>query len=236
MTQLHYIPSWFFGFNIAFEMIFMLATAIVALYSYRIYKVSCQREIKLFGISFGLLSISYFLSSIITLFFVSALEGNVLAITINRILSAENIAVAAYVILFVLGNITLLYTTLKVERLRIYGLLIALAFVAINFSFNKVFMIYFIISLSLFFVSYHYYTEFMKRTTKNVFLTFWGIFFLFVSNTIFLVQPASSQVYVTSRVSELIGYFFIIASLIRVIKHGKEKEQTGDNKRHSQSH
>ncbi|MBS3089245.1 hypothetical protein J4402_05765 [Candidatus Pacearchaeota archaeon] len=224
MTQLHYIPSWFFGFNIAFEMIFMLAAALVALYSYRIYKISSQKEIKLFGISFALLSASYFVSSIISLFFISALEGNLLAIAIHRILNAQNIAVASYILFLILGHITLLYTTLRVERKRIYGLLIAMAFIAINFSFNKVFMIYFISSLCLLFVNYHYYMEFIKRKNKTVFLTFWGMFFLFVSNVIFLVQESSATIYVISHVTELIGYCFIASSLLRVIKHGKKKK------------
>ena len=211
MAELHFIPAWFLGFNIAFEMVFMLAAALVALYSYRIYKISSQKEIKLFGISFGLLSASYFVSSIISLFFVSALEGNILAI-------------ASYVVLLVLGYITLLYTTLKVGRKRVYGLLIALAFTAINFSFNKVFMIYFVSSLSLLFVNYHYYMEFIKRKNTNVFLTFWGMFFLFISNVIFLVQASSSATYVISHIAELIGYCFIVASLLRVIKNGKKKK------------
>lgn len=224
MVHLHYIPTWFFGFNIAFEMVFMLAAALVALYSYRIYKISYQKEIKLFGISFALLSASYFVSSIISLFFVSALEGNVLAIAIHRILNVQNIAVALYVFLLVLGYITLLYTTLKVERRRIYGLLVAMAFIAINFSFDKVFMIYFVSSLCLLFVNYHYYTEFIKKQNKTVFLTFWGMFFLFISNVIFLIQESSAAIYVISHTTELIGYCFLVASLIRVIKHGKKEK------------
>ena len=224
MAELHFIPSWFLGFNIAFEMVFMLVAALVALYSYRIYKISSQKEIKLFGISFGLLSASYFVSSIISLFFVSALEGNILAIAIHRVLNTQNIAIASYVVLLVLGYITLLYTTLKVGRKRVYGLLIALAFTAINFSFNKVFMIYFVSSLSLLFVNYHYYMEFIKRKNTNVFLTFWGMFFLFISNVIFLVQASSSATYVISHIAELIGYCFIVASLLRVIKNGKKKK------------
>ncbi len=226
MAHLHYIPNWFFGFNIAFEMVFMLAAALIALYSYKIYKISCQREIKLFGISFAFLAASYFISSIISLFFASALEGNVLCITIKRILDTQNIAVAIYIGLLILGYITLLYTTLKIERPRIYGLLILLAAAAINFSFNKVFMIYFISSLALLFINYHYYMEFMKRKNTNVFLVFWGMFFLFVSNVIFLIQTAQTSTYVISHITELIGYCFIVASLIRVIKNGKEKKQT----------
>jgi len=224
MAYLHYIPEWFFGFNIAFEMIFMLSAALVALYSYKIYKISCEREIRLFGISFGFLSASYFMSSIISLFFISTMEKDFFVISISRILNVSNVIVALSICSMVIGYITLLYTTLKIKRKRIYGLLILMAFTAINFSFNKVFMIYFITSLSLLFINYHYYMEFMKRKNTNVFLVFWGMFFLFVSNVIFLVQTAQISTYVISHITELIGYGFVTASLIRTIQNGKKKK------------
>jgi len=233
MAHLHSIPIWFLGFNIAFETIFMLAAALVALYSYKIYKLSLQRETKLFAISFAFLSASYFISSIISLFFVSIFEGNTFAITLNRIYDLRNFSVALYISFFILGYVTLLYTTLKIKRLRIYAILIILTFAAINFSFNKSFMIFFISSLFLLFINYHYYMEFMKRRNTNVLLVFWGMFFLLLSNLLFLLKTTIISTYVFSHISNLLGYVFIMSSLVRVMQNGKKKKQIGDNKGHT---
>ena len=223
MVQLYSIPTWFDGFNVAFEVLFLLATSIVAFYSFKIYKISSKKEVKLFGLAFASLSISYLIIAIVNIYFISA-ESGIMMLTIERMMDIKNIAVSSYIFFSIMGFVTLLYTTLKIERLRIYGLLVLLTFTAINFSFNKIFMIYFITSLFLLFINYHYFREYLDKKRVNILLVFLGMIFLFLSNVIFLVETAYISTYVVSHILELIGYTFIIASLIKIIKNGKKKK------------
>ena len=232
MAQLHSIPNWFAGFNIFFEILFLIATALVAFYAFKIYKLSRHNETKLFGISFASLSISYLVLAVVNIFFLSASENNTFALTIRRIIDVKNTAIGLYIVFFIIGFVTLLYTTLKTNRLRIYGILLILTFTAINFSFDKVFMIYFISSLFLLFINYHYFVEYRKKKNTNIFLVLIGMFFLFLSNVIFLPQIIYIPTYVISHSLELIGYSFIVASLVKVIQNGKKKKQIRGNKRH----
>ena len=55
----------------------------------------------------------------------------------------------------------------------------------------------------------------------------------FISNIVFLPETQVISTYVVSHISELVGYGFIVASLIKVMQDGKKKKQTGDNKRHT---
>ena len=233
MAQLHSIPTWFAGFNVMFEILFMFATALVAFYAYKIYRISRQREPKLFGISFASLSISYLVLAIVNIFFITVSENNTFGLVIKRIMDVRNVAIALYIVFFIIGFVTLLYTTLRIERARLYGLLILLTFTAINFSLNKVFMIYFVSSLFLLFINYHYYMEYRKKQNTNILLVLIGMLFLFISNIVFLPETQVISTYVVSHISELVGYGFIVASLIKVMQDGKKKKQTGDNKRHT---
>ena len=65
MANLFLIPKWFFGYGVAFELIFAIITLAVALYSFKVYKLSNQNQPKLFGIAFLFFSISYFIQSIL---------------------------------------------------------------------------------------------------------------------------------------------------------------------------
>jgi hypothetical protein len=233
MAHLYSVPDWFLEINLAFHLVFIIVSALVALYAYRIYKLSGQRELKLFSLSFAFLSLSHLVEVFISIFFLSVSGTDVHPLIIQRIPDVQNISVAFYILFFILGLVTLLYTTLKIKRLRVYTLLIVLTFAAINYSFNKPIMIYLISSLFLLFVNYHYLMEYREKRNCNLFLVFVGITALFLSNLLLLLEPNSILTYVSSNTIELIGYIFIAFSLLKVIKDGKKKKPVRDNKRHS---
>src|SRR3989338_6247396 len=100
MAQLYSIPHWFAGFNVIFEILFIIATAMVAFYAFKIYRISSKGEIKLFGISFASLSISYLILVIVNSFFLTS-ENNTIMLTIERIADIRNIAIALYIVFFI---------------------------------------------------------------------------------------------------------------------------------------
>lgn len=226
MESLHIIPSWFFGYNIFLEVVFAIFTGVVAFYAFKIYRLSYQRESKLFGASFTFLSVSYIIMALINILFLTVSQGNSLALNIERIIDLKNVLVGLFVFSFLLGFVTLFYTTLKIESGRVYSILAILFIISINYSYDKSLTIYFLSSVFLLFINYHYFREYFIKKHKSALLTFLGMTFLLASNLSLILEANYflPSMYVLSNILELIGYGLIILSLLHVLKNGKKKK------------
>jgi len=226
MEVIHIIPSWFLGLNIALEILFAIVTGVIAYYAFKIYRISDQRELKLFGASFTFLSVSYIFLTLINLLFLSVTQGNIHSLNVDRIIDLKDVFVGLFVFSFLLGFVTLFYTTLKIESGRVYTLLAILFIVAINYTADKSFMIYFLASIFLLFINYHYFREYYLKKNKNTLLTFIGMTFLLASNISLIVEANYfiPTMYVVSNALEFVGYGFIIASFVNALKNGKKKK------------
>ena len=63
-------PAWFETYGIIFEIIFILITGLIALRSYRAYKLIKKKELLTFTLSFGLFCLAFFTQFIINLLIV----------------------------------------------------------------------------------------------------------------------------------------------------------------------
>lgn len=223
---LHIIPSWFLGLNTCFELLFFILTLVIALYAFKIYRISDQRESRNFASAFLFLSVSYIVLVIINYLFLSIISGNLMSLEIDDLLGLKNIAIFAYMAFFILGFVTLFYTTLKIRNIRIYSVLLLLSAILITLSSDKSLAIYLLSSIFLILVGYHYFREYFRLKNKNTLFVAIGILFIFISNILmgFVGSYILPDLYVSSRIFETIGYAFIITSLIKVLKNGKKKK------------
>ncbi|MEA3430735.1 MAG: hypothetical protein U9R08_05660, partial [Nanoarchaeota archaeon] len=67
MLELVYSPQWFYGIDILFESINVIAALLIAFFSYKIYKYTKDRHCLYFGLSFLAICIA-FISKILTNF------------------------------------------------------------------------------------------------------------------------------------------------------------------------
>ena len=148
VESLYFVPQWFYTIDIVLGILFTIFTGIVALYAFRIYRFTGEREFKLFGISFTCLAISYivriWLNTFLTTFIASQ---KILRISDVNLFSKS--VIFAYVILFISSYVTLAYTTLKVKGNRTYLLMLIPSIIAFTFSWNKSLTVYLITSLFL---------------------------------------------------------------------------------------
>ena len=77
MTFFYLVPSWFFGYGIALEIIFGIVTALVALLSMKVYNLCEQRECKLMGLAFSSIAISYFILPLVNLFAITQIKSGI---------------------------------------------------------------------------------------------------------------------------------------------------------------
>ena len=227
MAVLYILPQWFFKLNIIFEIIFFLCTAIIAIYSFKIYKLSEQKQIRNFAFAFSFLSLSYFILSLLNSSFLYIMTGELRVLDFYKFIDIKNIGVSLYIGFFILGFISLLYATLKLKSIRIYIALLVITALAIRFSCFKSLTIYLITSLFLILITFHYFREYIRFKNENTLLVGIAMLFLLISNVLmsFVGNYIQPNLYVISRLIELLAYALIITSLYKIVKNGKKKKQ-----------
>lgn len=227
MASIYLVPQWFIGFNVLFEILFAFMAGFLAVYSRRIYKICKERESLMFSISFLSLSIAYFLMAFINIVFISLMDDKIGALTIHRVMDLKALVVGVYLLLFVIGYVTLFYTTLKTKSLRVWFALVVTSLLAIWLTSRPSLMVYSLSSLYLLLVAGYYGKQYKKTNNKNTLWIFIGFVSLILSNAslMMVINYSMPNAYVVSHILEAIGYAFIMVSLINILKHGKKKEQ-----------
>src|SRR3989344_190786 len=111
MNYSYLIPNWFFGFDIAMEILFAVITFITAVMAFKINSVTKERKIKLFGIAFLLISLSYIVLGGLNFWFVNLASEGFRMVDINEVQLIGVISLYLFMILFVGGLVTIAYIT-----------------------------------------------------------------------------------------------------------------------------
>lgn len=231
MEALHLIPTWFLGLDLTFEILFCLFTALIAAYSFKIYKISEQKESKNFALAFTFLSLSYLVLIFLNSWFLSIITGNVRILDIDDFIGMKNLLVLSYTTFLILGFVTLFCTTLKAKSPSIFIALVSISLFSIFSTCNKSLIMFAIPSLLLLFITFFYFKEYRETKNNNTLLFGIAMLLLLASNIYmtFVGDYSSSNCYVISRFLEMAAYIIIILDLFSIIKNGKKKKQIRGN-------
>jgi hypothetical protein len=218
------VPKWFFGYDIAMEIIFTLVTFAVAYYSLKVYSIYHEKSSKAFGIGFGFISASYFIWALINLFLLSEVNESMDAININEIVSLSLMGLYSYMFFYIIGISILAYLTLKVKNLKVYSLILILSLAGILLSCNKIVAFHLISAILLSYVVYFYFKECLIKHNKRAFLVLFAFIFMTLTsiNLIFIVTNYYS--YISGHILNLIAYGLILANLL-IIKKNEQKKK-----------
>ncbi|MEK6983330.1 MAG: hypothetical protein AABX33_02055 [Nanoarchaeota archaeon] len=212
------VPHWFAGYNAILEMMFFVVTLLVGAYALRIYQLSGQRQSKLFGISFLMISAAYFIQSILN--FVasySMAEGcNMRSMTITHSLS--NIGIYAHMILFMTGLVTLAYMTLKIKDVKAYALFLAAILAVLLLSSNKLYFFYALLSILLIYISFYYLRNYIKSKKMSALIVFAAFLFLLFGKIHFIFSIDHGAFYIGGHLLEFVAYALILINLISVVR------------------
>ncbi len=218
MMREYLIPGWFFGYDILFALALLIITLAVSLYSFKIYRLSNQKESKFFGIAFLLLSISHFVELIFSFAILSDLTNAFTVLEIQELITFNFMSVLIHAIFSIFGLATLAYMLLKIKDKKIYfGLLIASLLTLILFG-DRIYLLYIFSSLFLAFIALYYAVDyFKKRERKTLFITL-AFLFLLISNIFLIFSGSNPNYYVVGNSLEFIAYSFVLINLIKVLK------------------
>ena len=222
-TQFYLIPSWFFGFGFALEVLFGIITLSVALYSFKVYRLCMQRECKLFGWSFLALAFSYFSWAFVSWYVPARLSAREGVISLTGFTTLVTLGVYAHVLLFLLGLVTLTYLTLGIKSQRTYTLLVSVVLIVLIFSSHKIIAFYFVSSLLLFYILIYYGLQYWHG--RHNFLVVIAFVFLFFGTLDFTLSAINDIHYVVGHMLYLVGYLFILANFILMARPLRKRKR-----------
>ena len=121
-------------------------------------------------------------------------------------------------LLFIVGLVTLNYTTLKEKNKSIYIIILLTSLVGIVTSFNKGFTFQILSSILLAFLLIHFAYQVKRNKNIKSILVFAAFLALVVSHIIFIFSTTQYVYYVAGHIFELIAYILILVRLSIIIK------------------
>ncbi len=222
-TLLYYSPTWFLGYDIVLELIFAIITLTVAAYAFKIYRLSEQRELKLFGLSFLLISFSYSFWALLNGFAISELTEATSILDLAHATIYSVIGVYFHILFYLGGMITLTYMSLKVKSTKVLVLIISLILLFMLNVEEKYLLLYLVSAVLLIFVTYGYIEDARAHQNKKTWPLILAFILLFLGRFDFIFSSRDYRFYVIGHFLELAAYLIILTGLILVIKHKPKK-------------
>lgn len=212
------VPHWFAGYNAVLEILFFAISFLVGTYALKIYRLSGQRQLKLFGISFLLISASYFIQSVLNFLSRYSMAGGCNMQSMSSMHTLNIAGIYAHMLLFIIGLVTLAYMTLKIKDLTPYFLFAAIAIGALFLSSSKLYFFYVISSILLVYISFFYLRNYLQSKKASALVVFIGFLFLLFAKMHFIFSVDHGAFYVAGHLLEFIAYALILTNFINVIR------------------
>jgi len=225
MQTIYFAPKWFFGYDIGLEFLFAIISLVVAMFAFRVYRMTTQKQTKLFGMAFLLISISYFLQSLFNYLIVAKLSENICRmVKIQDAAVFDAIGMNIQIIFMTAGLALLTYMTLKTEKPRVYWLLLSISLLSIFSSKHVLYMFYLISTILLIFLCWHFFDNYLKKKHRTTLLIAIAFLFLLFRDIQFVFSIDYEIFYVLGRIAELCAYLLIMWNFYLVRKKWAERE------------
>jgi hypothetical protein len=211
-------PSWFYGYDIAFEVVFAIISLIIAVFAFRIFKASEQQFAKYLGVAFLFISASYFLQSLFNFLAISKINQNICGMIKFSSVAFDAIGLYLHMMFFLLGIILVLYMALKFKGKLSLFLLIGVTLASMIFSSNPSLTYYLLSSIYLSIITWHHVTNFLKYRQTKTLLVALAFLFLFFGSFHYFFSINHQLFYVIGHFLELIAYILILANFYLVLK------------------
>ncbi len=212
------VPHWFSGYNVLLEVLFAVITLLVGMYALRIYQFSGQRQIRLFGISFLLISAAYFVQSVLNFASSYSMLEGCSRQAMNSVHAFSTAGIYAHMLFFVTGIVTLAYMTLRINDVKAYMLFLVTVIGSLLLSSNRLYFFYVLSSILLIYISFYYFRRYLQNRNKNSLIVFVAFLFLLFGKIHFIFSLNHGAFYVAGHLLEFIAYSLILANLLILIR------------------
>ena len=206
------------------EIIITLVSFGISFFSWKVYRITNEREIKFFSLGFLSISVSYLFWSALNMIMLTKLGGDLIIMRVSRINYLGAGLLVSYFALLLLGFVTLNYATFKTRSFRNYILLVGLSLLTVLLSSNKATAFYVTSIFLVLVMASHYYLEYFSKRSVRRLLTFISFLLMFVGRAELYLGADSYVHYMIGHSVELLGYAILLVNLLVVLKNGKEKK------------
>lgn len=225
MVTFNFSPEWFYGIDSVFEIVSLLITILIAVYAYKLYRFSGNRNYKFFSLAFLLISLSFVFKIITNIIVYSqALEKIDLGtVTIIRstITQYEFVYILGFLgfrmltLLGLIGIYMVSYKNTSTNDMIIYGLLFFILCVFSHYAFIVFHMMALIL---LIFIVLFYYKNYLKKRSSLALMTLISFFMLMVSQILFTMTYIDKIYYAIAEVIQLIGFLVLMLLYMWVVR------------------
>lgn len=227
-----YSPPWFYGKDIAIDIISAIVVLLIAVFSFRNFLLDKENKRHLFlSAAFFLLGLSFIvkiLTSILTHteglitrhFWVSVLGRDI--IQSYTFLSALGFLLFAILTLF---GFYILYALSSKDELSMNYIIIAY-FIIISTYFTRFthFVLYITAFIFLFALTRRYFISYKENKYKNTFYLCISFGIITLSQFIFIFTSSDAALYALAELIQLVGYLFLLYTFVMVLRNAKKKK------------
>lgn len=217
------IPNWFTSSGILMELVFALVTIMISVYSYKVYKITKQRNTFLFGGAFFSIALAYFLQATLNFLITTKVNSKdlfslVMPVTHCPSFQLSVLAVFSHMFFMIIGLSLLSYVTLKERNHQTFVLLVLLSLTAIALSHYLLLSFFIISSIFLLFITLQHYKRHVKKGKRSTLILFMGFGLIFLGMLQLAISTYLGLFYLLGHISMFIGYFLLLINFWRVLK------------------
>ena len=211
-------PQEFVGYDILLEYLFSIITIVVALFASKVYKITGNRQIRLFSTGFLFIFLGYITQALFSSLILLRGGSVVCEREIYETLLFNTLGFYSHVIFSTIGLLILVYMTFKKSKPRVLWFILTMAMIGTFYSQNIFHNFYTITTLSFLFLAWHFVENYMKKKNSKTLLVASAFVLLTISSSLFLLAINQPNVYVIGKLFELTAYVLIITNFYLITK------------------
>lgn len=216
-------PQGFIGIDSIFEAISIIVSFLVAIFAYKVYKMTSQKKYLNFSIAFLLISLalSFKIISNFVYFYKTVEQSFYGLFTITYRYNFDFVNIIAsflYRFLMLIAFTMLLVSVLRVKDKRLVFLLMVFSFLLVILSFNSYFIFHLLLVLILGFISYHSFDNYRTKKSRGSMLVMTAFMVLLISQFVFVFQYFTDELYGIGESLLLIGFLLILTEYILILR------------------
>jgi hypothetical protein len=229
MIELAYTPVWFHGKDMAIDVMSALVVSLLALFTFRYYRLSRSRSYVFLSAGFALIALAFF-AKVLTNFTLYYTETETtrfgdLLLTYTQVQSSNLLLVAGFFLykLFALLGVYLLYYVYQQRQSATTELLIAYLIVVSALFSAFAYPLFHLTALLLLFLVVKTYLSRYRVSGNRLTLMLAASFSVIASSQLlFLLVAVGWWFYVFAEVVQLLGYLLLLVTFSGVLIRGKK--------------
>jgi hypothetical protein len=235
MLHIVYSPQWFYGKDIAIDLVSIFVLLLVAYFSINYYKIKKNKNYLYLASSFGTIAIAFIFKILMNFkIYYHAIETKkigFLTLTYRTVESSDTLFFLGFLLFQILTllGLYMLYSLYHKQSKSNHLLIIALIIGLTYFSYSTYYIFHMASFMILTLILIQYLNNYIdKRYSSTIMMTI-SLGAITFSQVLFMLIGLNTTLYVAAEITQLFGYTGILATLIMVLKSGSKKDKNRDN-------